>query len=223
MSWFARIEERCASVIERAFAGMFPSDVEPAQIARKLIATMEARTQQSDGEITAPARYAVRVNPLDFARLDEHRAYLEKEWGALLADVAQRVGIRLEGKPAVTLSEHERVAAGAIEVQAESGDASEAPGHFLLQAANAESSPFLINGATRVGRGPQCDIVLSDPSVSRSHALLDVRGGVLTVQDAGSTNGTFINGERVQSVRVLAAGDHIAFGKTEMRVGEARR
>ena len=74
MSWFARIEEACAGFIERAFANMFPSDVEPAQIARKLVATMEARTQSADnGAMAAPSRYAVYVHPSDYQRLLPHR------------------------------------------------------------------------------------------------------------------------------------------------------
>jgi pSer/pThr/pTyr-binding forkhead associated (FHA) protein len=76
---------------------------------------------------------------------------------------------------------------------------------------------FAIDGATRVGRSRESDIFLVDPSVSRNHALLDVRDGKLVVRDAGSTNGTFVNGERVQ-LRTLRLGDRVAFGKTEMLV-----
>ncbi|MFN2449669.1 MAG: FhaA domain-containing protein [Candidatus Baltobacteraceae bacterium] len=215
MSWFARIEEGCAAFIERAFASMFPSDVEPAQIARKLVATMEARSANSEGTVSAPAAYCVFVNPLDFARLSQHQTYLEGEWSALLADVAQRVGIRLDGTPGITLKEHPRVPAGAIEVHAVlAGEADEAPAQFrLLPLGDADAPGHAVNGATRVGRSAQCDIVLSDPSVSRNHALLDVQGSTLSVHDAGSTNGTFVNGERIDT-HTLAPGDTIAFGKS---------
>jgi pSer/pThr/pTyr-binding forkhead associated (FHA) protein len=77
-----------------------------------------------------------------------------------------------------------------------------------------------VSGATRIGRSPECDIVLADPSVSRSHALLDVRAGTLYVRDAGSTNGTFVNGQRVES-SPLKPGDVVAFGKSSMRVESA--
>ena len=205
---------------------MFPSDVEPAHIARKLVATMEARSVVNDRVITAPSVYTVCVNPSDFERLEEHRGYLEREWSALLADVAQRVGIRLDGAPAVRLEAQARVAGGAIEIHA--GRAPEpAPEpaqtqRFVLESdgEGIAATAFLVAGAARVGRSPQCDIVLPDPSVSRSHALLDVHGGKLFVQDAGSTNGTFVNGERVES-RALKAGDTVAFGKTSMRVSLA--
>jgi pSer/pThr/pTyr-binding forkhead associated (FHA) protein len=46
---------------------------------------------------------------------------------------------------------------------------------------------------------------------------LEFRGNDVVVRDAGSTNGTFVNGERVQ-LRTLRPGDRVAFGKTEMAV-----
>src|SRR5260370_41235165 len=99
MSWFAHIEETCAAFIERAFANMFPSDLEPAQIARKLVATMEARTRQNDGgAIIAPDRYEVYAHESDYARLAAHEEYLQDEWATLIADIGARAGISFERK-----------------------------------------------------------------------------------------------------------------------------
>ncbi len=221
MSWFARIEETCAAFIERAFANMFPSDLEPAQIARKLVATMEARTQSVESTMVAPSRYTVYVNPVDYARLAAHREYLENEWGALLADVASRVGIRFQTPaPRVELRERPEVVAGAIDVEIQSeGTQSRAAAEFTLRIVKGmpAGGTYRVSGEMRVGRNAQCDIFLVDPSVSRNHALLGVHEGNLVVRDAGSSNGTYVNGERVQ-LRTLRAGDLVAFGKTEMRV-----
>jgi hypothetical protein len=221
VSWFARIEEACAAFIERAFANMFPSDLEPAQIARKLVATMEARTQSDDGRMRAPALYRVYVNPVDYARLAGHRVYLQDEWGSLLRHVAQRVGIAFSADgPSVEMIEDSGVVSGGIEIRVGS-DTPEQPIYVLrLRTGAPPNAPFAIAGATRVGRSRECDIFLVDPSVSRVHALLDVREGQLVVRDAGSTNGTFVNGERVQ-LRALQPGDCVAFGKTEMLVEQA--
>jgi predicted component of type VI protein secretion system len=60
-----------------------------------------------------------------------------------------------------------------------------------------------------------CDVVLPDPEVSRRHAALRVTGDGVAVEDFGSTNGTFVNEERVQGVRPLHDGDVVRFGNTE--------
>lgn len=220
MSWFARIEETCAAFIERAFANMFPSDLEPAQIARKLVATMEARTQISEAEMTAPSRYRAYVHPADYERLAAHRAYLQQEWSALLADVAGRVGIRFaDGPPAVELCERAHTAAGAVDIVVQGAQSSTDVCAVTLRVTKGmpANGTFRITGAARVGRNAESEIFLVDPSVSRHHALLDVRDGVLIVRDVGSTNGTFVNGQRVQQ-QTLHVGDAVAFGKSEMVV-----
>lgn len=226
MSWFGRIEETCAAFIERAFAVVFPSDLEPAQIARKLVATMEARTHREEGAMMAPGRYDVFVHPADFERLSVHRAYLEEEWALLLADVAERVGIAFAGSPRVALHAGSDMVAGAVDVEASyDSDAEPAqPVHRRFVLRVREGMPaggqFVVSGATRVGRNRECEIFLVDPSVSRTHALLDVRDGNLIVRDAGSTNGTFVNGTRVQ-LRTVQPGETIAFGKTQLLVEAA--
>jgi pSer/pThr/pTyr-binding forkhead associated (FHA) protein len=75
----------------------------------------------------------------------------------------------------------------------------------------------LVEGPATIGRSEDCDIFLVDPSVSRTHAMLEIQGDALFVKDNGSTNGTFVNGERVEAGRVVS-GDVIAFGNTEMRL-----
>ena len=58
--------------------------------------------------------------------------------------------------------------------------------------------------AYRIGRDPQADIVLTDPRVSWQHAIVEERGGTWLLQDAGSTNGTFVNRERVRQVNITS-------------------
>lgn len=220
MSFFTRVEEACAAFVERAFANMFPSDLEPAQIARKLVATMEARTRHIDDKPIAPERYRVYVHPEDYERLAPHRAYLEEQWSDLLTDMAERVGIVFDGSPRVELLQDDGMVSGSVEVA--TGDEREGgphPASYILRVINGITiaPEFRISGAARVGRNPESDVHLPDPSVSRNHALLDVQDGVLVAHDGGSTNGTYVNGERIDT-RELHAGDVIAFGKAELEV-----
>ncbi|MBI4912413.1 MAG: FHA domain-containing protein [Acidobacteria bacterium] len=71
----------------------------------------------------------------------------------------------------------------------------------------------------RVGREPQGnDLVVEDPSVSRRHAELRLEGGILTVRDLGSANGTRLNGLRLDGPGNLNPGDLLVFGNVRVRV-----
>ncbi len=65
-----------------------------------------------------------------------------------------------------------------------------------------------------VGRGPRCDIWLDDPQVSRQHAEIRASGLHVSIADAGSMNGTLVNGVRIRSMQVLHPGDEIHIGST---------
>jgi len=63
-----------------------------------------------------------------------------------------------------------------------------------------------------LGRSSDCDIVISSPNASRRHAGVVLNGGVVEIRDMGSTNGTFVNGERIREPTVLWPGDRIDIG-----------
>jgi pSer/pThr/pTyr-binding forkhead associated (FHA) protein len=69
-----------------------------------------------------------------------------------------------------------------------------------------------------VGRGEAADVTLSDDFTSERHARFENRGGALFVEDLGSTNGTFVNGERIDERTDLAAGDTVRVGGTIMEM-----
>lgn len=69
-----------------------------------------------------------------------------------------------------------------------------------------------------VGRSSDVDVVLVEEMVSRQHARVGFRGGALTVEDLGSTNGTFVNGERIRESTVLRVGDLIHIGTSVLLV-----
>jgi hypothetical protein len=68
-----------------------------------------------------------------------------------------------------------------------------------------------------VGRHPNCDVVLGDPTVSRHHASLRREQGRWVLHDLGSSNGTWLNGRRASRVEVVP-GDELRFGDLVTRV-----
>lgn len=72
-----------------------------------------------------------------------------------------------------------------------------------------------------LGRDITNDIVINDPEVSRHHLRLSRGAGGFTIEDLGSTNGTFINGQRLTGPRPLRPGDMVGLGETVTLAYEA--
>jgi pSer/pThr/pTyr-binding forkhead associated (FHA) protein len=64
-----------------------------------------------------------------------------------------------------------------------------------------------------IGRDSTNGVVINDSEVSRKHARLTFQGGKYVLEDLGSTNGTFVNGQRLAGPAVLRNGDVISFGE----------
>ncbi|MDE2481082.1 MAG: FHA domain-containing protein [bacterium] len=78
------------------------------------------------------------------------------------------------------------------------------------------------NAPLEIGRADTCTVVLRDPEVSRSHARLEPRQGVVYLRDLGSRNGTFLNGRRITSPIEVREGDEIDVGVTRITVEDLK-
>ena len=72
-----------------------------------------------------------------------------------------------------------------------------------------------------IGRDVNADVVINTAEVSRRHARLHLDSGVYIIEDLGSTNGTFINGQRLNTPIPLRSGDMIMLGEAATLVYEA--
>lgn len=74
-----------------------------------------------------------------------------------------------------------------------------------------------VTGTVVVGRGDDCDLTLADDRASRRHARLTVAaGGNVTIEDLGSTNGTYVGGVRITEPAPLTAGQEVVIGDTHL-------
>lgn len=84
----------------------------------------------------------------------------------------------------------------------------------------------LLDAITVLGRDNSADIILDDPGISRRHSELRVTSDgphlVTTIRDLGSTNGTFVGGERIGS-RHLSDGETITVGRTRLTFRHGKR
>jgi pSer/pThr/pTyr-binding forkhead associated (FHA) protein len=63
-----------------------------------------------------------------------------------------------------------------------------------------------------IGRGPDCDLRLTEGTISRHHCIIHLGDDEATLVDLGSSNGTFLNGQRVRSRAPLHSGDELVVG-----------
>jgi pSer/pThr/pTyr-binding forkhead associated (FHA) protein len=78
----------------------------------------------------------------------------------------------------------------------------------------ADGTTQVVTGVMSIGRDPRNAIVLADPAVSRIHCRIEGRAGTVLLSDLNSTNGTWVNGRRIDHEE-LANGDRVAIGRTE--------
>ena len=93
---------------------------------------------------------------------------------------------------------------------------------IIMRAGPTPGKVFPVSGESfTIGREPGNGIVINDAEVSRKHARMVQSGNTYTIEDLGSTNGTFVNGIRLTAPHTLRPGEVIAFGEQISVVFEA--
>jgi adenylate cyclase len=88
------------------------------------------------------------------------------------------------------------------------------PARLIERGATAEQTREvpLKQGEFLIGRAPDCDLRLPVSAISRHHCIIRLTANEATLVDLGSSNGTYLNGQRVRSQAVLHSGDDIRVG-----------
>jgi hypothetical protein len=221
-----RFERRLEGLVQGAFTKAFGGWVEPVEVAAALRREAEDRkTIVAAGRVLVPNAFVVELGPADSDRLRDYDEPLRNELAAMVRESAQEHGWSFVGPVEVTFHETDEldtgafrvrssVAAGAVEAQAPAA-APAAP--ELGPRVEVGTTTHRITAATVVGRGAEADVQLTDTGVSRRHAEFRPVGTGLEVHDLGSTNGTWVNGRRLQ-VASLRDGDVVTVGTTELVV-----
>lgn len=238
----SRVERFFERLVERPSARLFKMRLQPLQILRRIERAMEAERGAEGRPGLVPDQFTVRLHPEDLAALlpaDEVASDLAS--GAL--SFARSHGYALRERPRVTLRPDPRRRPGEVEVETAVSPIAEAPvrepgeetgtRRFEVPVIRAPEITLGVREPGRalrrvpvsgapitIGRAPECELVLNDSRVSRRHARLVARDGVLVLTDLGSTNGTRVNGHRISEV-VLGAGDRVQIGETSLIVEAA--
>ena len=87
-------------------------------------------------------------------------------------------------------------------------------GRLVVEIGPDEGREFRLRGTMRIGRSEDSEITLSDAQASRHHAAISPEPGGFVIQDLNSSNGTFVNGKKIEEPRLLKDGDRLRVANT---------
>ena len=250
----ARFEKLVEQAVEGSLRRVFPTAVQPVQLAKAAARAMEDAQVIGLRGAEVPNKYDLLLAPDDLERFGDYATTLSGELSRYLAEYARDRGLRLVAEPRVELQPDADVHAGSVRAQARFVDlapptrreidaAVEGTRRLrLADLAEARAASPAVSergiwledrlglrapldpqlGIVRLGRATDNDVVIANQRVSRYHAQLRWVESAWLVYDLDSTNGTFIDGERVfpSQPRPLRAGASLRLGDHELVVRE---
>jgi len=228
MGLFDRFEKGVERAVRAPFTKAFRSEIQPVEIAGALRRELDENVAVlARGRAIVPNHFTVVLSPGDYDRFAEWAQTLADELAEAVLVHAERQRYEFVGPVQVTLLAEDRLDTGELEVESQTvrgalTPASDADGGEGRPVVEVEGHSYVLtHPVTVLGRDETCDIVLPDSGVSRRHAelVVDHAGGRtrLAVRDLGSTNGTFVDGNRVTH-QVLGPGDVVTLGRSRIAV-----
>lgn len=224
------ILDRIERGLDRGVTSVFSpgrGQLKPLDLAQGLKRECDDQIQVLDRTRTlAPNVYAVYLHSQDYERFASWQDTLLDELQHVLMEHAEKQRYMFVGGVTVTLERDDEVRAGRFETESRTERGSVAPatgaaqtgagGHPIVE---IDGQQYLLTGpVTVLGRGGDADIILEDTGVSRHHLELRLEGGALIATDLGSTNGTFVDGERIRTPLALQDRSLVKIGRTRLTI-----
>lgn len=214
----------------------YDSSIRPIELGRRLLGVVDS--QVADDTRSIPHAYTVLLNSKDRAAFDGVEHDLIRELAEAVTQHSERESYRLAEPVLVVLRDSDDVKPGNVTVLPSLVHTKEQPitsgpptsegvvvspiaGSMASPVAGAITSAIVLEDGTRhvldtervtIGRQGGCTITIRDTNVSREHVQLRRRPNGWTLRDLGSTNGTKLNGVRVEGEQMLTNGDVIMLG-----------
>ena len=232
-----RFEQRLEHAVTGAFARAFRSAVQPVEIAAALQRDVDNSVQiLSRDRLLAPNSFTVELSATDYDRLAPYGQTLSDELAQMVRDHVAQQRYTLAGPLMISFERSEDLTTGRFRVRGQaSATVTPADGQRMTDTAVRRAPVVLeVNGVRHpleppgvvVGRGSEADLRINDPGVSRRHVEIRVQlnGNRISVEavDLGSTNGTVVDGRRVQQA-LLHDGSSVLIGNTTLVVRDPHR
>jgi hypothetical protein len=222
-----RFERRLETIVEGAFAKAFRSGVQPVEIAGALQReTADRAVIVSQERTLVPNDYVVELGRTDHERLEPYADSLGDEFAGVVKEYGAEEHYTFVGPVRVHFERVDDIDTGRFRVRSDvirgpvsagaaptSTNAGRLPALVMAPGTAGESAYPLTGPRTVIGRAEDCDLRLADPGASRHHAELQRSSDDVTIVDLRSTNGTLVNGKRVDRA-TLEDGDEIVIGET---------
>ncbi|MPY10646.1 FhaA domain-containing protein [Arthrobacter bussei] len=226
------VERGLEKLVRGAFTTGSKSQVQPLEIASALRKELDTRSLVlAQGRTLAPNVFSARLSDSDFERA--------QQWGSALAEELCDVVIAhvnsqqytLQGPVRVSFEHDPDLKAGVFEIDSsiEKEAAARRPSAPPAPAAprrqptryqavlDVDGRRYSLNSPSIVlGRSSEADILVDDTGVSRRHLEIRSQGGRTYAVDLGSTNGSYVNGQRVNGQAELTDGSMITMGRSRL-------
>jgi hypothetical protein len=209
-------ERRLERMVEGAFARAFKSGLRPVELGRRIVREMDdGRSVGVRGGTVVPNSFTVHLSSSDLEQFEGVQDSLVRELCDAAREHARDEGYSFMGPVEVVMEVDDGLHTGAFQIigRMVQGEGGSGAGSIVLPSGDRFT---LTESIISIGRHPDSNLVLADPNVSRNHAEIRPQGDRYAVVDLGSTNGTRVNGVRVDT-QVLQDGDELTFGNTRMR------
>ncbi|MBT8213548.1 MAG: DUF3662 and FHA domain-containing protein [Acidimicrobiia bacterium] len=201
------LERRLERFVEGLSAALFRSGVGPVELGDRLVREADLLVSEGPAGPAIPNVWKVHA-PLDVPG-DYDLSPLRRELAFVIDETARARGWRLEGPTRVTVVANDTVPRGTIRAETSIDPGDLGPWAEIV---GAGSRWPLHHNREVVGRSAEADVVISNPEVSRRHALIWREGSEVLVADLDSANGTTLNGANVEHPETVVAGDLIGLG-----------
>ncbi|SDQ22646.1 DUF3662 and FHA domain-containing protein [Quadrisphaera sp. DSM 44207] len=222
-----RFERSVERVVNGAFARAFKSEVQPVELASALRRETDTTAAVVGPDRTlVPNAFTVELGPSDHDRICTWQDDLAEELAASVTDHARSQRYSFPGPVSVRFVRDEELATGVFRVRSARVRGAIAPATAAVATParpvlDVDGHRYQVTGdRTVLGRGSDCDVVLDDPGVSRRHAEVVLDGARAAIHDLGSTNGTVVDGVRLDGPSTRTAplrdGSTVLLGRTRV-------